>query len=442
MMLTLLLIACALSLTAIYFRVKPRFKRVGPFLPDSFLIGLAIYAIGAVYVVHAEQLPNADRVLLMSGTALLAGLAGSILFSILCGRAYRGITFADHFASATPGPKERLFIYGLLTLSAVVCVAFVFIVLSNSIVGALLSVASLVTDSTLLEARKAITSGSEGYFAPGYIKQFRDIIIPILVIAVMAMQPTRKYKLLSLGALGAAGLAMVLSGQRLVFVVLFLTLMLGAFYVQRNREAVGVVKRRSAKLTTFVALGILALMYGGLTMLLGRTEEGVGAFGAIWQIAANLLERIFVAPPHENTLTYAVWHSLGPTWGGSWLADLGGILPGAGESFSNLLHSASGGSLQGNSPLGLPADVWFAWGWAGCIVVPFLYAFGIGWLDMLLLTERSPVFFGTRCYLFVALPICYSPFLFILYGGAVAAVLIVSVKLIRWRKAAPQAVAT
>ena len=195
-------------------------------------------------------------------------------------------------------------------------------------------------------------------------------------------------------------------------------------------------------MTVFVAFGVLALIYGGLTVLLGRTEEGGGVFGAVLQIATNLLDRIFVAPPHENTLTYGVWHTLGPTWGGSWQADIGGILPGGGESFSNLLHSATGGSLQGNSPLGLPADVWFAWGWAGCIVVPLLYAFGIGWLDMVLLTERSPIFFGTRCYLFVTLPICYSPFLFILYGGAVAGILIVSVKLIRWRNRRPGAATT
>ena len=258
---TLLLLGCVLSLTAIYFRVKPKFRHVGPFLPDSLLIGLSIYAIGAVWVVHAEQLPNAERILLMSGTALIGALAGAIFFSLLCARSYRGITFTDHFAAAAPGPKERLLIYGLLVLSALVCIAFVVVVLSNSIVGALLSVASLVTDSTLLEARKAITSGSEGYFAPGYIKQFRDIIIPILVIAVMAIQPVRRYNLVSLGALGAAGLAMVLSGQRLVFVVLFLTLMLGAFYVQANREAAGQVKRRSARATTLVAFAILALMY-------------------------------------------------------------------------------------------------------------------------------------------------------------------------------------
>lgn len=429
-MLTVLLSACALVLMMIYLRVKPKFRQVGPFLPDSFLIGLSIYAVGAVWVVHVERLPNADRILMMSGAGLLAGLCGAILFSLLCGRAYHGVSFVDDFAATNPGRKERLLVNGLLGLSTVICITFVIMVLSNSIVGALLSVASLVSDSMLLVARKAITSGSDGYFAPGYIKQFRDIIIPILVVSVMAMQPIRRYNLASAGALAAAVLAMVLSGQRLVFVVLFLTLMLGSFYVRRNRET---GRQGSLRFGTMIALALLAVLYGGLTMLLGRTEEGVGALGMALQVASNLLERIFVIPPYENALTFPVWYSLGPTWGGSWIADLGGVLPGAGESFANLLHSARGGSLQGNSPLGLPSDVWLAWGWVGCLIVPFLYAFGAGSLDMLLLTERSPVFFGTRCYLFVALPICYSPFLFVLYGGAVAAVLIACVKLVRWQ---------
>jgi len=112
------------------------------------------------------------------------------------------------------------------------------------------------------------------------------------------------------------------------------------------------------------------------------------------------------------------------------------------ESLSNILHSATGGSIHGNSPLGLPADVWLAWGWAGLILIPFLYAFAIGLLDMLLLANRSAIFFAVKIYLFVILPICYSPYLFILYGGAVALILITFSEILRskpwWRASAAE----
>ena len=65
------------------------------------------------------------------------------------------------------------------------------------------------------------------------------------------------------------------------------------------------------------------------------------------------------------------------------------------------------------------------------MLVPALYAFAIGLLDMLLLTNRSPLVLATKVYLFVVLPICYSPYLFVLYGGAVALILILFAAILR-----------
>jgi hypothetical protein len=173
----------------------------------------------------------------------------------------------------------------------------------------------------------------------------------------------------------------------------------------------------------WVAIVLLFVAYGLLTVLLGRANPDLSLAGMIANIFVNLIDRIVLAAPRENLLTFEIWQSLGPTYGESWLADLGGILPGVRESLSNILHSATGGSLQGNSPLGLAADVWLAWGWAGVVLIPFFYAFAVGLLDMLLLSNRSAIFFALKIYLFVVLPICYSPYLFVLYGGAAALIL-------------------
>lgn len=429
----LLLTTGVVVLIGCYLRVKPKGALVGPFLPDSFLFGIGLYATGAVVVGLAEGMPRITELIVISLMTLMSALVGAIIFSLFCSKFYRNVRFISQFSRIDSGPLERLSVKILLGLSGIVCVAFIYAVFSSSVVGALLSIVSIVSDSTFLEARKAITSGTDGYFAPGYIKQFRDIIIPVALIGTMGMSTKFRRSPLVWFAFMSAVLAMVVSGQRLVFVVFFLSLLLGSYYTSRfPARNQGATKRKSG--IPWATIGALFGVYALLTVLLGRASEGLSVVGIVLEVVVNLLDRVFLAAPRENALTLPLWYAMGPTWGQSWLADLAGILPGVGESFSNILHSETGGSLQGNSPLGLPADVWYAWGWVGVLIVPFLYAFAIGIVDMVLLSNRSGIFFGLRLYLFVVLPICYSPFLFVLYGGAVVFVLILFVFGLRSRR--------
>ena len=134
----------------------------------------------------------------------------------------------------------------------------------------------------------------------------------------------------------------------------------------------------------------------------------------------------FFATPGENIYTYDYWGAIGPTNGQSWLNELSSILPGIKPSgLSNQLHSLIGGSEQGNSPLGLPADVWFAWGWPGVIFIPFFYSIAVGTFDLLTLSRKSAILAGVKIYMFIALLQIYSPFGFILYGGVASLILIV-----------------
>jgi len=434
-----LLIASVLALLWCYSRIKPAMRQVGPFLPDSYLFGIGLYTVGAILVCLTHPGPDSIEIVAMSLVAMTSALLGAVLFVFVCGSLYKTVDFNRQFAGIDSGPIEQYSIKAMLLLSGLVCIAFVYAVFSNSIIGALLSIASLASDSTLLDARKAITAGSEGYLAPGYVKQFRDIIIPIAIMATMAITPGFRRSPIVWFGFGTAIIAMLVSGQRLVFVVFFVALLLASYYTNRFagwRSGVKTGRRR----VPWLAIVLLLAAYGLLTVLLGRANPDLSPSGLIADIFVNLFDRILLAAPRENLLTFNVWQNLGPTYGESWLADLGGILPGVRESLSNVLHSATGGSMHGNSPLGLPADVWLAWGWAGLILIPLAYAFAIGLLDMLLLTNRSAIFFAVKIYLFVVLPICYSPYLFVLYGGVVALILITFSEILRsrpwWRSSA------
>jgi len=437
----LLLIGSVLVLIWCYLSIKPAMRQVGPFLPDSYLFGIGLYTVGAILVFLTHPGPDSIEIAAISLVAMTSALLGAVLFVFMCGSFYKPVDFHRQFSGTDSGQIEQFSIKAMLLLSGIVCIAFVYAVFSNSIIGALLSIASLAGDSTLLDARKAITAGSAGYLAPGYVKQFRDIIIPIAIMATMVITPGFRRSPVVWFGFGTAIIAMLVSGQRLVFVIFFVALLLASYYTSQfagRRRRVDAGRRR----VPWLAIVLLLVAYGLLTVLLGRVNPDLSPFGLIAEISVNLFDRILLAAPQENLLTFEVWQNIGPTYGESWLADLGGILPGVRESLSNILHSATGGSIHGNSPLGLPADVWLAWGWAGLILIPFLYAFAIGLLDMLLLANRSAIFFAVKIYLFVILPICYSPYLFILYGGAVALILITFSEILRskpwWRASAAE----
>ena len=125
-----------------------------------------------------------------------------------------------------------------MALCALVMLVFVVMVFRNDTVATLLSIASITGDGTLTAARKMITNGSEGYFAPGYIKQFRDILPPILLSAFMLQIGLRKWtkgeKVIYFSFFILTLFADLVSGQRSVIFILFLTISITNFFIIRS----------------------------------------------------------------------------------------------------------------------------------------------------------------------------------------------------------------
>lgn len=426
-MIQFLIAAITIGLAAVYIGVRPGWARSGPYLPDSFVAGLAIFAIGAV--INAVQMDNesATEVAMMGCIAACSGLVGAIV-----GCAWRRKRdFRTYLAECRQNvrPLDRWTIVVGLGLSAAVCVWFIHAVMSSGAISALLSIGSLMSDSTsLTSARKMITAGTEGYFAPGYVKQFRDILVPVLLSATIAVHGRLPKSIFFWGVAIIALAAMLLTGQRSILLIYVGTLTLASHYV------IGLSRRVlvAAGTTTFVLLGVV-------TVLLGRTAEGSGGtLESVGAVAESIVERIFVAAPHENTLTQPVWRPVGPTMGESWLDDFAGLSSKSTTRLSNRLHAEAGGSEEGNSPLALPIDVWLAWGWGGLMIIPMLFGLSLATIDRLLVARNSVLLFGVKMYLVFVVPLFYSPYLFVLYGGAVTiallALVFVSTGMMRRRK--------
>ncbi|MGE5563257.1 MAG: O-antigen polymerase [Bacillota bacterium] len=420
----LICIPCVLAL--LYYAVaRPGLRRAGISLPTFYLAGLVIYTIGSFAVFSEGGYGGGHAVTLMAEAALFSATVGTIIGVLLFERSYPADYTSQTLRSWTLTRGEQTGLYWGLTLSAVVCLGFSVEVLRNQAISSLLADVFSVSDSkSLLQARKAITTGAEGYFAPGIVKQFRDLLVPILLSATILISTRQRLSTGQKAIVTIAGVsaltAMLLSGVRSNLFLFFIALYVAYAVAQR---VYGKMSRRKKRLQILFVLAAVGL-YGVLTVLLGRVDAYESRSSMTLDVLGNLADRIIVTVPRINIDTYLFWVNLGPSYGAQWLADLRGILPGAPDvTLYNVLHQYIGGSLEGNASLGLPVDVWINWGWIGVVIFPALYGIFLVYFDCKLAVMRSPIAFGTKIVFALALAKIYSPIGFVLYGGGISILL-------------------
>ena len=482
---------------------RPGWRQIGPSLLDSFVIGLSLYAVGSV-LVWVEGLPDSEAMMRIGVATALSGIVGASLWGLVLASRIAGLNFFADAKRFAADPIEHFVISTGFVVASLVSVILLIAVFSHEHIRSLLLGALLQNAGTLNEARIIVSSGAEGYFAPGYVKQFRDIIVPILCVAVILCDGAYRHRGLFFVALLIALASIFISGQRLVivqymlcigaaFVIVryaprppFRSLLAGLLLSLLLLGAVGAMSKMLGRLDVplsplteqqrqkmrqdFVAAQTVKLnaalqqastareklraaqasesqvqltsvqkqladaeaTVAELKRAIVEVEQGgqlpAGVMGllespnipAFIQVPIALVHRAIVAVPRENTITYPLWAVPEHAPGAGWLTDMGSIRPGAQKQLSNELSAANKGSGMGNSPLGLPSDIFYNWGWPGVIFLPALYAFGFLWLDIALTASRSPLTSAAKIFMFFSIPLMYSPFMFVLYGGFVA----------------------
>lgn len=405
-------------LLALYTGLRTRRVRRAIYLPDALVLALAMFAGGSLWLESQTSSAAAEMLANLGLGAFLSGLAGALCVAAL-----------DRTATGKPAPSSRVLSLEAraLRMGLLIClgvnIAFVALLFGTSSIRTMLLAAFGDSTLTLLAARKAITAGTEGYLAPGLVKQFRDILAPMFVCAVLIRGRSAVPGALLWGAAVATLIAMLLSGQRFpAFAFVAAAAASWAVGARIRGRRIG-----WPAIAAFTGVGLT--LYTGLTVLLGRTSRATSLPEQVVASVTNLFERVFLVVPGENIRTFTFWANQGPTWGASWLADLDILLPGTNSTLANTMHSLAGGSLQGNSPLALPVDSWFAWGWPGVLLVPAGFALVLGRLDIALVRPRLSLGYAARNVIFFAVPMMYSPYLALLYGGlaggAVLAMLVV-----------------
>lgn len=410
-----LIFSCAAALVLFAF-VRPHWRQIGPSLLDSFVTGLLLFAVGSV-VVWFEGAAHSEAIMRIGVSAALSGLLGASLWGWVFRRRTAELHFFTDARGFTADPADRFVISAGFVVSSLASSILLIAVFRHEHIRSLLLGALLHGTGTFNEARMIVSSGSEGYFAPGYVKQFRDIIVPILCAAAILCRGTYRPLSLLFAALLIAIAATFISGQRLVIIQYVLclgtTVLITMFLMRQHIKSL------------FIGAGLLLVLLAGvgvMTKLLGRMElppsasttEAANLPNAI-RLPLLLAERAVVVVPRENALTYPVWAEKRHAPGAGWFKDLAGIRPGTQAQTSSELSGA-----VGDSPLGLATDVFYSWSWIGVLIVPPLFALAFLWLDIALVTSRSALTSAAKIFLFFAIPTMYSPYMFILYGGVVA----------------------
>lgn len=475
-----LLICAYFASIVLYAWFRPSWRRVGPSLLDSFVIGQTLYAVGSINVWLFTSYSHASDVMWIGITSAAAGNLCAAACSFALRDRVAALDFAGWSNDLVAMPEDRFAITAGLWCCILVTGWFLAQILMHDHIRNLL-VATLQGDPrSYTTIRLVMASGAEGYFAPGYVKQFRDVLVPILCAAAIFCHGTVRARALIVFALAVAVAGIFVAGLRMSIVQVALALALAVFYDYRVRNPPYRLMPIGAAGAIFSAL-LISLM--AMTSLLGRPDmqapvelpqatveqppplrvetpasprqsaparkelppevpppqppptqqaesgtelqdqppSGTNPGFRILTIIRSIVERSVMAVPQENTLTYETWGREAPTYGAGWWNDLAGIVPGTQFGLSNRL--AGQGNISGStlaaSPLGFAADAFYNWGYAGPLIVSALCALLFVLLDIVLTESRSALLYAAKTFIFFSIPTMYSPFLFVLYGGAV-----------------------
>lgn len=272
----------------LFIRLRPLWRMIGPSLLDSYVIGVALFAVGSVFVWLFLPLSHAAQIMQIGLAAGISSALGASLWSVLLARRIHYLRFVGaNLYKKTNSHNHFLISAGLIFCSAV-CIWFLIQVSLHAHLRELLLATALGDKGAFNQARLIVSSGVEGYFAPGYVKQFRDIGIPVLCTAALLCHGTYRARIIFYSAIAIALIAMFVSGQRLVILVFMLCLGCG-FIVDLLGPAPGRLMPLRFAIPIFLAMGLSLIL---LTQLLGRAgipltpepDKSVQfAFGVRWQ---------------------------------------------------------------------------------------------------------------------------------------------------------------
>ena len=280
--------------------------------------------------------------------------------------------------------ETRLFVLAIVLLSVIVTVLYYQAVGYNVLLNLVLQEA--IEDVT--SARLASYSGDR-YFAPGYVNQFKNVMLPlgVSILAVGAWQAQRRFLLRIVLFVGIPFVIFALlgTGQRGFFVYAFLAFLFGASLIFRVRMQILVI-------TAFV----IATLFGLMSFVFGRIDELT-----VFSLAEGVIRRVFYNDQIGGVLGFRYVYNLDIAWFSQWADGFLGILPThKGSDFDHYMHYLVHGSARGTFTPSTVTSVYHNGGYLGTACVYLCMGWVYYYLYYRFLNGPRTIF---RCFTYGAL---------------------------------------
>lgn len=273
----------------------------------------------------------------------------------------------------TDRPLEIKFVVVFLLISIVV-VTFYYIAIGYNLTSSMLFGYGELDFKTL----RIATYSGDVYYAPGYVNQFKNILLPssLLILLTTLFIQNRKIIFYILLIVSIPYLVYILmgTGQRAPIVYVFLS-----FFFAFN-----IMYRLKIK-WLFVFFSVIVLGFAFVSFNSGRTE---GVFNAL----TSIFTRVFYIEQYESLLGFRyVFENLEFSWFNQWLEALLGVLPNhQGSRLDHILYANIHGTDRGTSGLTLAASVYYNGSIISSIALYFLLGFAyIGVFSKLLSGRKT-----------------------------------------------------
>ncbi|WP_446721061.1 O-antigen polymerase [Luteococcus sp. H138] len=216
---------------------------------------------------------------------------------------------------------------------------------------------------------------SNRYLFPGYVNQFKNIILPSLALVwIHGVIETRQRgaRLTSVILVGVCILALLGTGQRGAFMLFSLAVLLFLYRLSPNR-----FRSRAPRF-----LGLVVPLMLVSTFLLGRSSAALSSATSLFGQAGVLFKELGKRFMYDNQWSGAMAYqyiSMNPTqWGREWVQAISGILPSnPGSSLASDVFAYLYGTNRGTAPISMWGSVYYNFSWFGLLVFPVVLA--IAW---------------------------------------------------------------
>lgn len=408
----------ATGLTCILFR---SFRSGSPVF--WFPIALAVMALGTIVLINP-----ADPVEMKYVGLFFVALASFVVMAAAHLSFVRGGAALVQFRSR-PEMKSphtlKVLVAGVFVFSVVVTIAY-YVIIGYNMVFLIFGGGGVEDYSTM---RLNTYSGSD-YFAPGYVNQFKNVLLPIATVSIMYWfwEARRKVELLAFSLFAVPFLVYALAGTGQRGYLFFTGVSIVLAFVLHN-----VGGRFRILSPRIIALAVPVLVLFGL-MTISYYERGDQGLA---QVAGDIVIRFTTIQQEGALVGFHYVDSLPIAWFTEWGKAFAGVLPGMeGSTMAHEVHAIMYGTARGTVPLSTVGSAYHNGGLIGVIMLFSLTGFFYAKLyTMFLNGEREIVRSLTFGFLFFYLIIYLvdSPAILLDNGVVTALLFLALIKTFRER---------